>query len=144
MRPRDVRVYLADIVEAANSIAELLESRDVEDYLADEMLRSAVERQFEILGEAMKRALEVEPGLTESLAAARSAVDFRNVITHEYDTLAGEQVYDIATGALPVLSAEVKRRVGGAHVESAGRPACYNPRAQSPFRRPLIRSDSPT
>ena len=107
MRPRDVRVYLHDVVAAAGAIRGFITGRTLRDYRDDLMLRSAVERQFEILGEAMTRALRAEPELGERIAATRGAIDFRNVIAHEYDALSPAAVWDIARSELPALAREV-------------------------------------
>ena len=106
MRPRDVRVDLHDVVAAAGAISTFLAGRTLRDYRQDLMLRSAVERQFEILGEAMTRALHTDPGLGERLTASRGAIDFRNVVAHEYDALSPATVWDIARHELPALAAE--------------------------------------
>jgi uncharacterized protein with HEPN domain len=82
--------------------------RTLEDYRADLMLRSAVERQFELLGEALGRATKVDPALRERLPALRGAVDFRNVIAYEYDRLADATVWDIARNELPALLADLE------------------------------------
>ena len=108
MRPRDVRVHLHDVLTAATAIAGFIRGRTLRDYRGDLMLRSAVERQFEILGEALTRALRAEPGLAEVIPAARGAVDFRNVIAHEYDALSPATVWDIARHELPALAREVR------------------------------------
>ena len=117
MRPRDVRVQLHDVTAAAEAIRTFIAGRTLDDYRADLMLRSAVERQFEILGEALARALRAEPSLAESLAACRGAIDFRNVIAHKYDALSPATVWDIARNELPRLarevSAELRRRGAG-------------------------------
>jgi uncharacterized protein with HEPN domain len=52
MRPRDVRICLNDVLAAAEAIQRFVCDETLETYLADDMLRSAVERQFEIVGEA--------------------------------------------------------------------------------------------
>ena len=107
MKPRDVRVHLYDMLSAAEAIAAFIATRTFDDYATDLMLRSAVERQFEILGEAMGRALKADPTLTERLAAARGVVDFRNVIAHGYSLLADATVWDVATNELPGLADDV-------------------------------------
>lgn len=101
-----MRVHLFDVVGAADAVAGFIEGRTEEDYAEDLMLRSAVERQFEIIGEALARAMRADPSLPERLPSARGAIDFRNVIAHGYDRLADEQVLDIALHALPALAAE--------------------------------------
>jgi uncharacterized protein with HEPN domain len=107
LRPRDVRVYLQDMLTAAAAIAEFTAGRTLEDYRSTLMLRSAVERQFEILGEALARALRQDPALQQRLPASRGAIDFRNLIAHEYDALAAATVWDIARNELPGLAADV-------------------------------------
>lgn len=106
MRPRDVRVHLQDMVTAAAAIRTFIGRRTLDDYKADLMLRSAVERQFEILGEALARALRLDAGLQTRLPASRGAIDFRNVIAHEYDALSAATVWDVARNELPGLAAD--------------------------------------
>ena len=103
MRTRDVRIPLYDMLRAAEAISTFVEGRTACEYEGDLMLRSAVERQFEVLGKAMGRALGIEPDLAVRLADARSVVDFRNVIAHDYDRLSDRAVWDVATGHLPEL-----------------------------------------
>ena len=107
MRPRDPRIPLHDVVAAAEAIRGFIAGRTLRDYQADLMLRSAVERQFEILGEALARALRADAGLGERVGAVRGAIDFRNVIAHEYDTLSAAAVWDIARNELPALARDV-------------------------------------
>jgi uncharacterized protein with HEPN domain len=106
LRPRDVRVQLHDVVVAAAALGGFIADRTLRDYRDDLMLRSAVERQFEILGEALTRGLRAEPDLARRLPAARGAIDFRNVIAHDYDALSPATVWDIARNELPTLARE--------------------------------------
>ena len=110
MRPRDVRVHLHDVVTAAEAIRGFIAGRTLRDYRDDLMLRSAVERQFEILGEAMTRALRAEPDLERADRRHAGAIDFRNVIAHEYDALSPATVWDIARNELPALAARGRGR----------------------------------
>ena len=106
MRRRDIRIHLQDMVTAAAAIRTFIAGHTLGDYKADLMLRSAVERQFEILGEALSRALRMDPDLMTRLPASRGAIDFRNVIAHEYDALSAATVWDIACNELPGLAAD--------------------------------------
>jgi uncharacterized protein with HEPN domain len=108
LRQRDVRVQLHDVVAAAAAIREFTAGRMLRDYHSDLMLRSAVERQFEILGEGLTRALRVRPDLAERIAATRGAIDFRNVTAHEHGALSPATVWDIARNELPALARGVR------------------------------------
>jgi uncharacterized protein with HEPN domain len=58
---RDPCVYLWDAREAAGAILEFVEGKTFEDYVGDKLLCSAVERQFEIIGEALNQLCKIEP-----------------------------------------------------------------------------------
>ena len=94
------------MVTAAAAISTFIAGHTLGDYKVDLMLRSAVERQFEILGEALARALRLDAGPQTRLPASRGAIDFRNVIAHESDALAAVTVWDIACNELPGLAAD--------------------------------------
>ena len=109
MRPRDPSIALEDAIRAGEAIMRFLGDRTLEQYLSDELLASAVERQFEILGKALSRAERSAPGL---LASIRHVIGFRNVLAHGYDAIEDETVYDNARSELPVLL-EKLRNLGG-------------------------------
>lgn len=80
-----------------------LGERTLEQYVSDELLASAVERQFEVLGEALSRAGRSEPRLLEAIPEIRDVIGFRNVLAHGYDALEDETVFDNARSQLPLL-----------------------------------------
>ena len=78
-------------------------------------------------GLSLTRALRAEPVLTGSIPAVKGAIDFRNVIAHEYDALSPATVWDIARNELPALASEVSVELGrrdsaGGHASAEGRP----------------------
>lgn len=79
---RDPRALLWDAREATLAIAAFIAGRTIEEYLADRMLRSAVERQCEIIGEALNQLRAVAPGIAASVPDLRRAVAFRNLLIH--------------------------------------------------------------
>lgn len=105
MQPRDASLLLADIVEACDLIARFIDGRLVDDYLSDLMARAAVERQFEIIGGAMKRPLQLEPGLSLRLPEAHEVVQFRNFLAHGYHLIDHSIVWRIAMRDVPALRA---------------------------------------
>lgn len=67
------------------------------------MLRSAVERQFEVVGEALKRLAGADPDTAEQIDDLARIVAFRNVLIHGYATIDDAIVWQVATGRLPRL-----------------------------------------
>jgi uncharacterized protein with HEPN domain len=105
--PRDARQYLYDIGHAIGLIRQFTNSKSLEDYLTDPMLRSAVERQFEIIGEALNQAWRVEPDLAGRISSGRQIIAFRNRLIHGYATVADDAVWGIIEGYLPGLEHDV-------------------------------------
>ncbi len=105
----DVRnnAALLDMVGAMKAIAEFVEGKDFNDYLGDLLLRSAVERQLEILGEAANR---LRPAFREKHSAVdwSNVVGLRNVIIHQYDEIDYENIWEIATARVPHLLSQIE------------------------------------
>ncbi|HEY2584153.1 MAG TPA: HepT-like ribonuclease domain-containing protein, partial [Tepidisphaeraceae bacterium] len=72
------------------------------------MLRSAVERQCEIIGEAMTRLRAKSPELVERVTDYRKIISFRNVLIHGYDTVSDEITWRIVVEKLPILQRELE------------------------------------
>jgi len=103
MRPRDPRVSLADALAAGAAVERFLCGKTLSDYASDELLSSGVERQFEILGEALSRAIKADASLEDSLPEAARVIGFRNVLAHGYDAVSDTLVWSIAHDRLPEL-----------------------------------------
>lgn len=101
---RDARAYLLDARNAAELIARFAQGRTLEEYRHDPMLRSAVERQFEIVGEAFNQLAKLDPVWAERIPDLRRIVDFRNVLAHAYAMLDDALVWQAVTEKLPPLS----------------------------------------
>jgi uncharacterized protein with HEPN domain len=104
--PRDARAYLADIVDACDAIGVALAGIDLDAYRSNRVIRSAVEREFTIIGEAMMVLSHKAPGVFALVTHARRIVDFRNQLTHEYPTVNDTIVWGIADRDVPVLRDE--------------------------------------
>ncbi|MCX7783073.1 MAG: DUF86 domain-containing protein [Meiothermus sp.] len=102
------RLWLEDILEAAGHIEGFLDACTLEDYLENEMLRSAVERKLEIIGEAMNRLVKRAPQVAQRIGAFRQIIAFRNLLAHEYDQISHGLVWQIVQQDLPVLRNEVR------------------------------------
>jgi len=68
--------------------------------------RKAVERNIEIIGEAMKKIMEVEPDIL--ISDSRKIVDTRNRIIHGYDSVSADVIWLVVTRYMPTLEKEVK------------------------------------
>ncbi len=106
--------YLWDARRAAERIARFTMGRSYDDYLSDEMLRSAVERQFEIIGEAFSGLRRADPGLAASIPDLPRIVAFRNVLIHAYATVDDQLVWGVVEGDLRGLLALLARLLGEA------------------------------
>jgi uncharacterized protein with HEPN domain len=105
--PHDPRAWLDDARRAAELIARFTAGRTAAEYAADDLLRSAVERQFEILGEALNRLARAEPALAARIPDHRRAIDFRNVLIHGYDRVDDAIVWDVVRQHLPAMAERV-------------------------------------
>jgi uncharacterized protein with HEPN domain len=76
MQPHETKKYLFDIAEACDLIARFTDGKSFEDYHNDPLLRSAVERQFGIIGEALKMALQHDPNSLYRSATPRGSYRF--------------------------------------------------------------------
>ncbi|MBS9524994.1 DUF86 domain-containing protein [Litoribacter alkaliphilus] len=80
----DIKKHLYDVEVSITSIYTYLgEKKDFSDYLSNKLLRRAIEREIEIIGEAINRALKIDPNL--QIENARRIVDARNWVIHGYD-----------------------------------------------------------
>ena len=108
MKRRETLKYLQDIVDACARLAEFTERKSYNDYCRESLLRSAVERQFEIIGEALNQALKVDPKLAESISNSGRIIAFRNRLIHAYGEISNELVWSILETQLPRLDAEAR------------------------------------
>ncbi|MCE5253511.1 MAG: DUF86 domain-containing protein [Actinomycetia bacterium] len=103
---RDTRAYLSDVIEACEAIEQALAGMDLASYSANRLVRSAVEREFIIVGEAMAVLSRLSPELFARITHARRIVDFRNQLTHQYSEVDDTVVWLIARHDAPVLHDE--------------------------------------
>jgi uncharacterized protein with HEPN domain len=103
----EIRKYLFDIQQACDLLVQFTQGKSLADYAADPLLRSAVERQFEIVGEALNQLLRLEPTFASRISDTRRIIAFRNRLIHGYDSLADEIVWGVLETNLPVLRHEV-------------------------------------
>jgi uncharacterized protein with HEPN domain len=104
----ELKLWLKDIELSIKEIYEFLPSeRNFLNFKKDLKTRKAVERNIEIIGEALRRILEVEPDIL--ISDSRKIVDTRNRIIHGYDTISEDVIWLIVTRHLPILEKEVRK-----------------------------------
>ena len=108
MRPREVRHYLFDILQACDFVARVTEGRGLKDYLEDDLLRAAVERQFIMIGEAQRQALDRDPSLAERIPDTSLIIAFRNRLVHAYPYIDDQTVWGVIERHLPRLRQQVR------------------------------------
>jgi uncharacterized protein with HEPN domain len=104
---RDPRSFLWDIQQAADAIASFTAGLDAETFAATDMIHTAVERKFEIIGEALSQLAETDQLLAERIPDFRRAVSFRNLLIHGYAIVDLDRVWRSVAVDLPRLRAAV-------------------------------------
>ena len=77
---RDLSAYLQDILEACNSIEDVMSGVSLEEYPSKRAVRSAVEREFNIIGEALRRVSALDEMLFSSISNSRATVIFETCL----------------------------------------------------------------
>ncbi len=101
--PDGAAKLLWDARAAAERIARFTADRSFDDYLNDEMMRGAVERQFEIIGEALGSLRRIDAELAAVIPDIGRIIAFRNVLIHGYATIDDALVWGVVEGELPQL-----------------------------------------
>ena len=102
----EIKKFLFDIQESIESIEKFLgDKRDFNVYMADKMMRRAVEREFEIIGEAMGRIDKLDS--TINISSKRQIISMRNRVIHGYDKIDNEIIWGTIVRHLPTLKIEI-------------------------------------
>lgn len=109
----EVKKYLQDILSATDEITMFFDGKEMRftEFETNMMLRRAVERNIEIIGEAMNRVLKADSSI--AITNARKIVDARNYIIHGYDRLSTDILWSIVVNHIPLLRSEVFGLLGG-------------------------------
>ena len=99
--------YLYDIQYASGLLADFVQGKTWQDYETNAMLRAAVERQFEIIGEALTQLAKRDTALVRRISEYRSIIAFRNVLIHGYAQVDDTLVWDVVQTRLPALRQQV-------------------------------------
>jgi uncharacterized protein with HEPN domain len=100
---RDARSWLWDAKNAAEAIQSFAAGLDADSYAASELVHSAVERKFEIIGEALNQLSKAEPALAGRIPELAQVVAFRNQLIHGYATVDHDRVWRVIITSLPTM-----------------------------------------
>ena len=104
----EIKKFLYDIYESIESIETYLgEKRDFKVYMNNKMLRRAVEREFEIIGEAMNRIDKIDSEL--NISSKKQVISMRNRVIHGYDKIDDEIIWGTIVRHLPLLRIEISQ-----------------------------------
>ena len=99
--------YLEDVRRASQCILEFIAGYGFSDYSESDLLKSAVERQFEIIGEALNKLKKTDFDTANKITDYGQIIAFRNILIHGYDVIEDAVVWDVAREKLPTLHNEV-------------------------------------
>ena len=102
--------YLWDMLDAAKAVVEFVTGRTFHDYMNNRMLRGAVERHVEIIGEAARRvSATFQAGHPE--IPWRKIITQRHVLAHEYGEIKHELVWKVVTVHIPDLITKLQKLI---------------------------------
>jgi uncharacterized protein with HEPN domain len=99
---------LEDIRDAAVFIEQCAASKSLDEYRHDRLLRQAIERNLEIIGEAIRRLMSVDPETAARVSRHRQIIAFRNLLIHGYDVVDDARVWQVLNQDLPALRQEIE------------------------------------
>ncbi len=103
---KQLKKYLQDIIDSINAVdIHLRGKRNYRIYIGNLTMQRSVEREIEIIGEAMSRILKLSPDI--EISYAKKIVGQRNLIIHAYDAINNEMIWNVVVNYLPKLKEEV-------------------------------------
>lgn len=106
MQPKVLK-YILDIQSVIQEIEAIKAktNNNFNSFQSDIILQRAIERDLEIIGEAIRKIIEVDP--TIKITSAKNIIGLRNIISHAYDSVEPEMIWGIIQNNIPLLSEEI-------------------------------------
>lgn len=107
MQPKVLK-YILDIQSIIEEI-EAIKTKANNNFISfksDIILQRAIERDLEIIGEAIRKIIEIDPSI--SISSAKNIIGLRNIISHAYDSVEPEMIWGIIQNNIPLLAEEIK------------------------------------
>ena len=109
---REAKKLLLDILTSCRAIQDFNAGKSLPDYEQSRLLRSATEREFEVIGEALNQLRRLAPDVAAKISFTEVIIAFRNRIIHGYDSVDNLIVWSTVQNNLPTLRAEVEKLIG--------------------------------
>ncbi len=106
--PRDPEKYLFDMLDSCRFLLRFTAGRTLDEYTRDRGFRSAVDRELQIIGEALIQLHQLAPQIAEKISDYQRIIGFRHVLVHGYDSLNHELVCYVIEHKLRNLQGEVQ------------------------------------
>jgi uncharacterized protein with HEPN domain len=107
-----IKALLHDVHQAIKLVDRFTVSVSFEGYSADPMVRSAVERQLVVIGEALSQMSRLDPAIAARITERRRIVGLRNILVHSYAKVDDRVIWSIVKDKLPPLGREVEELLG--------------------------------
>jgi uncharacterized protein with HEPN domain len=118
--PRDPRCFLWDALRAAERVQSFVHGSSYEAFIADDLLRSAIERQLQIIGEALSQLARIDPETAGKSSDLRRIIAFRNVLVHGYAAIDYATAWRLIEDRLPELRANLQALLGASDPPANG------------------------
>jgi uncharacterized protein with HEPN domain len=105
---RDPKMYLADMLKAVNELQKFVDGRSLPEFRSDSMLKSAVQWQLAVIGEALSQLRKLDEQIADRITDAWKIVGFRNQIVHGYHSISDEITWRVITDHVPILKRELE------------------------------------
>ena len=104
---REIKTWLFDVLSSIEEIEQFFPQGEkvFENYQNDIKTKRAIERNLEIIGEAVKRIIDKDPDII--LSNSKKVIGLRNRIIHGYDVISDELIWGILINDLPKLRSEI-------------------------------------
>lgn len=109
MPHHDPEKFLYDILNCCEFLMTFTRDKSIEDYKNDRPFRSALERELQIIGEAMMQLDNTSPHIADQISEHRNIIGFRHILVHGYDNLDPATVWNVVESKLSVLYEQVRK-----------------------------------
>jgi uncharacterized protein with HEPN domain len=108
MQPKLLK-YILDIESIIQEIEQVkaLTQNDFNVFQAEMLYQRAIERDLEIIGEAIRKMVALEPSI--QISSAKNIIGLRNIIVHSYDSIEPEMLWGIIQNNIPILGQEINQ-----------------------------------